>query len=70
MRSRAFQDIPDKEVELLNQIKENPAISRAKLAEVLHISERQVRKITEHLKEEGVLVREGGDAGKWLILRA
>ena len=51
MRSRVFQSVPDKEIELLNQIKENPAISRAKLAEALNISERQVRKITERLKE-------------------
>ena len=68
MRSRAFQDIPDKEVELLNQIKENPAISRAKLAEGLNISERQVRKITERLRKKGG--REGGDFGKWLIQHA
>lgn len=70
MRSRVFQSVPDKEVELLNQIKENPAISRAKLAEALNISERQVRKITERLKEKGFLVREGGDSGKWLIQHA
>ncbi len=69
-RSRMFQDVPDKEVELLNLIKENPAISRAKLAKALNISERQVRKITERLKEKGVLVREGGDSGKWLIQHA
>jgi DNA-binding Lrp family transcriptional regulator len=65
MRSRAFQDVPDKELEPLNQIKEKPAISRAKLAEGLNISERQVRKITERLKGKGILVREGGDSGKW-----
>ena len=69
MRSRAFQDVPDKEVELL-QIKENPAISRAKLAEALNISERQVRKITERLRKRGEVVREGGDFGKWLIQHA
>ena len=69
MSSRAFQDVPDKEVELLNQIKESPAISRAKLAEALNISERQVRKITERLKEKRG-GREGGDSGKWLIQHA
>lgn len=66
-RTRAYQDVPEKKTELLSLIKENPAISRAKLAQKLHISERQVRNITDSLKEEGILVRNGGDSGKWII---
>ena len=66
-RTRAYQYVPERKTELLNLIKENPAISRAKLAQKLHISERQVRNITDSLKEEGILVRDGGDSGKWII---
>ena len=52
---------------LLNLIKENPKISRAKLSEELQISVRQVRKIIDKLQETGVLTREGGDSGRWNI---
>ena len=65
--SKAYQSVPGKEIELLNLIKEIPTISRAKLAEKLEISERQVRNIIDKLKNNGVLVREGGNIGKWII---
>lgn len=61
------RDEPDKETELLNLIKENPTISRDKLSEILGISVRQVRNITDKFKNNGILTREGGDSGKWVI---
>ena len=61
------QSVPDKETELLNLIKENPTISRDKLSEILGISVRQVRNITNKFKNYGILTREGVDSGKWVI---
>ena len=61
------QSVPDKETELLNLIKENPTISRDKLSEILDISVRQVRNITNKFKNNGILTREGDDSGKWVI---
>ncbi len=61
------QSVPDKVIELLNLIRKNPTISRAKLSEILRISVRQVRNITEKLKNNGTLTREGGDSEKWVV---
>jgi predicted HTH transcriptional regulator len=52
---------------LLEAIKETPSISRTELSRRLNISERQVRKILDALREKGVLVRVGGNSGKWII---
>ena len=62
-----FQSVPTEEEKLLEAIKETPSISRAELSKRLKISERQVRKITDQLREKGVLIREGGNSGKWII---
>ena len=48
-------------------IKANPSISRDGLSKQLNISVRQVRKIIDQLKNDGVLTREGGDSGRWII---
>ena len=64
---KVFQSVPTDEEKLLEVIKETPSISRAELSKRLKISERQVRKITDQLREKGVLIREGGNAGKWII---
>ena len=66
---KAFQSVPTEEEKLLEAIKETPSISRAELSKRLKISERQVRKITDQLREKGVLIREGGNSGKWIINR-
>ena len=66
---KAFQSVPTEEEKLLEAIKETPSISRSELSKRLKISERQVRKITDQLREKGVLIREGGNSGKWIINR-
>ena len=53
--------------QLLDIIKINPSISRDELSKQLNISVRQVRKIIDQLRSDGVLTREGGDAGRWII---
>jgi helix-turn-helix DNA-binding domain protein len=66
---KAFQSVPMNEERLLEIIRENPSISRAALSKQLNMSERQVRKIIDQLRENGVLTREGGNSGKWIINR-
>ena len=63
----AFQGVPTDVEKLLEAIKETPSISRTELSRRLNISERQVRKILDALREKGVLVRVGGNSGKWII---
>ena len=64
---KVFQSVPTDEEKLLELIKETPSISRAELSRQLKISERQVRKIIDLLREKGVLIRKGGNSGKWVI---
>lgn len=55
---------------LLNELIGNaPSISRAKLSESLNISERQVGKVIERLRNKGILTRKGGNSGRWIIKR-
>ena len=58
------QKLPDLMITL---IENKPNISRAELAKRLNVSERQIRKHIEHFKGKGILTREGGDNGKWII---
>ena len=64
---KVVQSVPTDEEKLLEAIKETPSISRAELSKRLNISERQVRKITDLLRKKGILIREGGNSGKWII---
>jgi predicted HTH transcriptional regulator len=64
---KAYQGVPKDKDKLLETIKETPSISRAELSKRLNISERQVRKIIDQLRGDGVLTREGGNSGKWII---
>jgi predicted HTH transcriptional regulator len=59
-----YQGVPGQLVDL---IKANPSISRDELSKRLNISVRQVRKIIDQLRNDGVLTRQGGDAGRWTI---
>lgn len=64
---KMFQTDPKNENKILEIIRQTPAISRADLSKTLNISERQVRKIIDGLRNKGVLTREGGKTGKWII---
>lgn len=64
---KQFKVVPKEQDELLQIIKEVPSISRAALSKKLNISERQVRKIIDRLKEDGVLTRQGGNSGSWIV---
>ena len=58
------QSVPE---QLMALIKANPSISRDELSKQLNISVRQVRKIIDQFRNDGVLTREGGDSGRWII---
>ena len=66
---KAIQNDPKEVEELIILIKGNPSISRAELAKQLGLSERQVRKIIDHLRVEERLVRKGGTTGEWIIIK-
>lgn len=63
----AIQELPAEVERLLEMIKEVPSISRAMLSKQLGIRERQVRKILDLLRANGVLTRNGGRSGKWIV---
>ena len=65
---KVIQSDPNNEVRLLELITENPSVSRAGLAKRLNLSERQIRKIIDQLRNNGKLKREGGKIGKWIII--
>jgi predicted HTH transcriptional regulator len=58
------QSVPE---QLMALIKANPSISRDELSKQLNISVRQVRKVINQFRNDGVLTREGGDSGRWII---
>lgn len=64
---KAIQSVPSNEARLLELITENPSVSRAELAKRLDLSERQIRKIIDQLRNAGKLKREGDKIGKWII---
>ena len=68
-RSKAFQNDPKEVEELIILIKGKSFHSRAELAKQLGLSERQVRKIIDHLRVEERLVRRGGTTGEWIIIK-
>lgn len=65
---KVIQNVLSNELKLIALIIENPSISRAELAKQLNLSERQIRKIIDRLRNNGKLKREGGKIGKWIII--
>jgi Fic family protein len=54
--------------EVLNLIKENPAVSRKELSDKLHINPSAIQKHIQKLKKDGYIKRIGGDrGGYWKI---
>ncbi|NGM90263.1 winged helix-turn-helix transcriptional regulator, partial [Parapusillimonas sp. SGNA-6] len=54
--------------EVLDMIKENPAISRSQLSSKLGVNESAIQKHIDALKQKGVIEREGETTGYWKIL--
>lgn len=62
-----IQSDPEVVQAVYDLIKENHSISRAALAKALGISERQVRKAIDALRDKRIR-RKGGDSGEWEII--
>lgn len=65
---KVVQSVPNNEARLLELITEKSSVSRAELAKRLDLSERQIRKMIDRLRDTGKLKREGGKIGKWIII--
>lgn len=53
---------------LIQAVRFNPGLPRKLLAEELGMSERQIRKILQELREIGIIVRQGADrGGRWVV---
>ena len=59
--------ITDRQLELLELIKENPAITRKQISNKLDINESSVSKHLDALKQKGVIERVGGTRGYWRV---
>lgn len=52
---------------ILSFISANQTITLKELAEELRLSERQVQRIMKKMREDGIVVREGGTRGRWVV---
>lgn len=67
-KKKAREGSAEASLEIIDMIRENPAISRPQLAEALGIDLKVVRSIVANLKAEGKLSREGSRrAGRWIL---
>ena len=63
------QLLSDSQLMIIEQIKQNPQISRKGISDFLGINPSAVQKHLAKLKESGIIIREGADrGGKWLLL--
>lgn len=61
--------LTERQMKMLNLIKELPTITAKKMSETLSVSQRTVERDLSALKNKGVLMREGKDNdGLWQIL--
>ena len=61
--------LTERQLKMLDLIKESPTISGRKMSEILSVSQRTVERDISLLKKMGVIKREGKDVnGIWLIL--
>lgn len=60
--------LTERQKEVLEIIKENPAISRSQLALKLGVNESAIQKHIDALKQKGAIAREGENTGFWKIL--
>ncbi len=56
------------ELLIYQEIKANPAVSAAEIAETLSLSKRTVERISGSLRDKGYIRREGSTRGKWIVL--
>jgi len=59
--------LTDRQLEVLNLLKNEPKLSRKNLADKLQINESAIQSHLDALKEKGILERVGGTRGFWLV---
>jgi predicted HTH transcriptional regulator len=60
--------LSEKQIDIINAIKENPAYSREKLSSLVGINPSAIQKHLNKLKKLGVIIRVGSDrAGHWKV---
>jgi len=59
--------LTDRQKDIIDLIKQNPKISRKKIADILDINQSAVLKHLENLKKLGVIERIGGTRGYWKV---
>jgi ATP-dependent DNA helicase RecG len=64
----ATNKFTQREAWLLQMVVANPRLSQKQLADLLGLSERGVRYLTDKLQKQGVLQRQGGKKmGQWIV---
>ncbi len=62
--------LSNREIDIMNIISDDENLTSAKMAEILGISERTVKRYIASLVQKGILIREGSDkTGHWKIIR-
>lgn len=55
-------------MEILNRMRENPFVTQVKLMEEFNLSRKQIQKIIQYLRLNGLVEREGSNrSGKWIV---
>ncbi len=61
--------LSETEAKVLQTIIQDPSLSAQKIADRCDISKKTVTRACKFLKEKGLIIREGGTRGKWIILK-
>ena len=61
--------LSETEARVLQAIIQDPSLSAQKIADRCDISKKTVTRACKFLKEKGLIIREGGTRGKWIILK-
>ncbi len=58
----------ERSLEILNRMRENPFVTQVKLMEEFNLSRKQIQKIIQYLRLNGLVEREGSNrSGKWIV---
>ncbi len=58
----------ERSLEILNRMRENPFVTQVKLMEEFNLSRKQIQNITQYLRLNGLVEREGSNrSGKWIV---
>jgi len=64
-----MDELTNRQIEVLNIIKNNPYISCNELSKQINVNESAIQKHLDNLKKKGFIEREGKTRGYWKILK-